>query len=483
MMQFLAIDQTPAQILRNATFASLEGSAITPAAKKLVGALYTRVVAQVTLHEAETNGTKTNRAKLKKAIEAFLADLLMAQTGKQPKQWVYRALKPAGFTGGPVGYRVFMPLRQALIELGLVEHRPGVDQWTSGFGESSERGPAEHVANRWASRFCATPELLKLSTAHGVPPSKASDHFDFGLPRKPLQKRKASVRDAYGKKAHGKLMKFDHTTASLNLEADVFELNGYLAKQSIEGGVHRGYVRIFQNGNHSAFDWNFGGRLYSQPSGDTNYQQQKGTQRRRMTINGEPVVEIDIRASYLTIFHAWHGVQLDRDADPYAIRGLGTAGRDAVKLWMVATFGKSEPLTKWPRELVKDYNENHRAPLDRKKFSVVAIREKVIAQYPLVARWGQPFRGRVRTWADLMFDESRVVIDTMLFLMRKHDIPSLAVHDSIIVPQTQADLAAKVLRSVFWGHLRAMPLVKFNQPTTKRSSRSALGSLGSPIVP
>ena len=224
-------------------------------------------------------------------------------------------------------------------------------------------------------------------------------------------------------------MKFDHTTASLKLQADVFELNEYLAKQSIEGGVHRGYVRIFQNGDHPAFDWNFGGRLYSQPAGDTNYQQLKGTQRRKMTINGAPVVEIDIRASYLTIFHAWHGVQLDREADPYAIRGLGKIGRDAVKLWMVATFGSTKPLTRWPRELVKDYNESHRAPLDRKRFSVAKIRDKVIAQYPLVARWGQPFEGRVRNWADLMFDESRVVIDTMLFLKRQRDIPSLAVHE------------------------------------------------------
>ena len=468
-MKHAVNEKPPGEVLRGASFASLEGSAITPAAKKLVDVLNERVVAQVTLQEAETSTKKTNRAKLKKAVEAFLADLLMAQIGKEPKRWVYRALKPERFTGAPVGYRVFMPLQEALRELGLVEHSPGVVQWTSGFGQGDQPGPAGLVANRWAARFGATPELLKISTAHGVPPSKASDHFDFGLPKQPLQKRAASKRDAYGNKARGKVMKFDHTKASLKLEADVFEMNEYLAKQSIEGGVHRGYVRIFQNGNHSAFDWNFGGRLYSQPAGDTNYQQQKGTQRRRMTINGAPVVEIDIRASYLTIFHAWHGVQLDRDADPYVIRGLGEAGRDVVKLWMVATFGNTEPLTRWPRELIKDYNENHRVPLDRKRFSVANIREKVVAQYPLVARWGKPFNGRIRTWADLMFDESRVVIDTMLFLMRKDDIPSLAVHDSIIVPQTQADVAAMVLRAVFWGHLKVMPLVKINPPTTKRS--------------
>jgi hypothetical protein len=194
-------EQPPGEVLRGASFATLEGSAITPAAKKLIDTLNERVIAQVALHEAEPNATKTNRVKLKKAVEAFVADLLMAQTGKQPKRWVYRALKPQGFTGAPVGYRVFMPLQRALRELGLVEHMPGVDQWTSGFDDGDAPAQAGLVANRWAARFCATPELLKLSTYHGVPPSKASDHFDFGLPKQPLQKRAASKRDAYGNKA------------------------------------------------------------------------------------------------------------------------------------------------------------------------------------------------------------------------------------------------------------------------------------------
>jgi hypothetical protein len=292
-------------VLRNAAFATLEGTALTPAARKLVDDINTRVVGQLIIAEARNpNSPKANRAKLKKAVEAFLADLLMAHTGKHPKRWVYRALRPEGFTGGTVGYKTFKPLQQALRDLGLVEHTPGVDQWSAGFGDG-EDGSAGLVANRWAARFRATPNLLKLSASHGVKPSIAAEHFTFGLPKQPLQKRAASKRDAYGNKAHGKLMKFEHTETSFKLEADVRELNEYLDQQAIEGGVHRGYVRIFQNGNDPAFDWNLGGRLYSQPAGDTNYQQLKGTQRRRMTINGARVVEVDIRASYLTIFHAW----------------------------------------------------------------------------------------------------------------------------------------------------------------------------------
>src|SRR5258708_33523431 len=125
-MKHAVNQKPPGEVLRGASFASLEGSAITPAAKKLVDVLHERVVAQVTLQEAETSTKKTNRAKLKKAVEAFLADLLMAQIGKEPKRWVYRALNPERFAGAPLGYRVFMPLQRALTASGLVYYRAGV---------------------------------------------------------------------------------------------------------------------------------------------------------------------------------------------------------------------------------------------------------------------------------------------------------------------------------------------------------------------
>ena len=35
-----------------------------------------------------------------------------------------------------------------------------------------------------------------------------------------------------------------------------------------------------------------------------------------MTFNGEAVAEIDVRASYLTLFYGWHGQQLDFNSDP-----------------------------------------------------------------------------------------------------------------------------------------------------------------------
>jgi hypothetical protein len=174
-------------------------------------------------------------------------------------------------------------------------------------------------------------------------------------------------------------------------------------------------------------------------------------------------VEIDLRASYLTIFHAWHGVQLDLDKDPYVIPELGAKARDIVKLWVAATFGKTTPLSKWPSDLLKDYEEEHGHPLDRKRYTVSKLRDKIIAHHPILERWGRPIDGRVRTWADLMFAESKVIVGTMIALMKMRAIPTLAVHDSLIVPQEHEAWTCQVLRDCYSYHLRATPLIKVSR--------------------
>jgi hypothetical protein len=328
--------------------------------------------------------------------------------------------------------------------LGLVEH-------AEGFAEFSNSPFGSSVSQRWAARFRATPAMLELAVRHRLPVRSADKHFTFQyeLPKAPLQKREAKTSNPYTRKqVRGRPMTLAHTPTSRQLEADVRELNEFLDRQQIEGGVHQGYIRIFQNGDATGFNWNYGGRLYSQPSA-SNYQQLSKKRRLKMTINGEAVAEIDIRASYLTLFYGWFGKQLDFNSDPYVLPHFGKAGRDAVKLWMVATFGSPKPIKKWPASLLKGYEEDHRKKLDRTRYSVKLVSEKALLQHPLIGRWGEPRNGRVRTWADLMYYESVVMVSTMMELMRDHGIPSLAVHDSLIVPQSSIDTTAMVLKARF----------------------------------
>ena len=112
-----------------------------------------------------------------------------------------------------------------------------------------------------------------------------------------------------------------------------------------------------------------------------------------MTINGEPVCEIDIRASYLTIFHALYGERLDLTKDPYTLRELGPEARDVVKMWITASFGNNAPLMKWPRELVAKYRERTGATLG-KHYPAMKVADKVMQAFPLLARLAKPSMGK-----------------------------------------------------------------------------------------
>ena len=52
-----------------------------------------------------------------------------------------------------------------------------------------------------------------------------------------------------------------------------------------------------------------------------------------------------------------------------------------------------------------------------------------------------------------MWHEGQVMFATMLKLMRDHQVPSLTVHDSLIVPVSKAELAQAVLRETFRSNL------------------------------
>jgi hypothetical protein len=221
------------------------------------------------------------------------------------------------------------------------------------------------------------------------------------------------------------------------------------------------YLRIFHNGDDPHFDWNLGGRLYSQHFSES-YQVLSADRRAAMTINGEPVAEIDLRASYLTIFLSLHGIQLDTKDDPYRLDGLGTSDRFAVKAWMVATFGNTKPIRKWPPKMLQKSPE-------LKNYRVATITKAALAKYPELRAWGQPLNGRVRSWADLMWLESAVMVQTMLDLIREFSVPSLSVHDSLIVPASKADIAAQRLARKFHGVTRVQPLLKINQLSREKN--------------
>jgi hypothetical protein len=435
--------------LQGATYAALRADATSAEAVALVTKLSSMVQERTIQSGLRKNKRKDTAGKLEYATGAFLADLLHPLDTDQANGWVYTSLKKASFTGTAVPWRTFGQLIDGLKGLAFLDHVSG------------HKVAGDRYADRtqYASRFRATPALLKFCSEHGVDPAKAADHFEFeyDLPKEPIEKRARKQKDWYSKtRPTGRPMEFEKTERVELLERSIRELNTYFAEQTLRGGRHHGYVRIFSNGDDPDFDWNKGGRFYSQHIADS-YQVMSGEGRRRMTINGEAVVEIDIRASYLTIFLSMHGIQLDKTKDPYELPGMGVEHRTAVKQWMVGTFGNSKPIRRWPPRMLENNPElsQHR---------VRPITDAVFDKYPALTTWGQPLRGRILSWADLMFLESDVMFGAMLNLMHIHDTPSLSVHDSLIVPASKAEIAEEAITMSFHAKHRVEPLLKINPP-------------------
>jgi len=258
------------------------------------------------------------------------------------------------------------------------------------------------------------------------------------------------------------------------LRSEVAELNEFFAKHTLAHPTikHIGWVRKFHLADHPDFKWNKGGRLYSYPPGaNVNYQNVDEDTRLQMKIDEVPVVEIDISSSYLSIFYAWNDHQLDTEQDAYRdILGPTDIDRLVAKFWINASFGNSALLSKWSKPLKQDLQDKlvkkGMAPsaFDPKRYPMKMIKEKALQQHPLLERWGGKIRGRVRDYGDLMFTESEVVIGTMLVLKREHRVPSMPVHDSLIVPHTKRKLAEQLLKDQFRRKTGVVPRLDVSSP-------------------
>jgi hypothetical protein len=276
-------------------------------------------------------GEKTGKT-YHEAIERFIGDLLRAKGDTRSSGRIFHATGATTFDDVPVNYDVFMRMLGGLTALGFVGFNKG------------------RMSDRRATTFWATEKLVDLATHYGVRLQNIRTHFKPEPPHNPLVLRGRGGRRG-NKKIRGEIIKkYKHTDHTRQLEADLKALNAFLANCEISGGEHEGYTRNFNAGS-----WKKGGRLYSIGGG---YQQMSPPKKRlEMTINGEAVAEIDIRASHLTIIHAKLGEPLSRDSDPYErIKALGV-DRDIAKRYTVISLGSGKPAVRWPAETAKDYKK------------------------------------------------------------------------------------------------------------------------------
>jgi hypothetical protein len=418
------------------TYASLLSCPATKEAHALVNIL----MGMVLIHEQAIGERKNERGKkklaeLKEAIGAFTGDLVRALTLKHAENAVYRSVKATAFTDEPISYRTFRTITKAFEALGLIESFKGKQFFTRNHFDPSAR---PFASGGHSTRFKATEKFMQICEEASVAPAQFRTHFTQKLPDFPIALRSSSKR-MRGEKIKGQKIRVERNEQTLSLANEIKEINAFLVRFDLEPIPFSGFKRQFNEGDSKDFNWNKGGRLYCQ--GSHNYQTQKSDARLQMTVDGEAVVELDIRASYLTILHGHLRKDFDVNNDPYEIEGLD---RVIVKAWTVATLGSDKHIKKWPTRASKEYEE-----LYGKKPSSIASVEKIrvamVSKHPALNKWGEQDFG----WADLMFFESEAIIKAMKALMAR-GIPSYPIHDSLIVRERDELAAIEALKASYF---------------------------------
>jgi hypothetical protein len=370
--------------------------------------------------------------KFQRAVGAAAVDLLFGFNGRK-SEYSYIPLQADRYTGQPVSIRHIRSVISGLSQLGLMELvAPGFKNHEA-MGES------------FAGRYKTNTKLSDLFKEFGVTLGNIGNHFKRELPREPLRLTGPKKRGDRNPKP----ISFEITPKVQELYDQVHELNAFIHGFLIEGATFSGLRRIFSQGGSDDYQWNQGGRLYALGTG--HYQQTPEDERLEMTIDHEPVVEIDIRASHLTIFHGVSGETFDPREDPYEITGFP---RDIIKKWINVTFGKGAFQARWSRGNREDLGIENISKL----YPAVKVMNAVLDVHPLLRQWET---SKFNVFS-LEFIESQIMVNTMLQLKRAFGLVSLPVHDSLICKVSDQNVVHQVLSDTFKLHCGITPYLRLN---------------------
>lgn len=383
--------------------------------------------------------------KLRTAAEALLADLFSLARARSSSGFQiagahgmsrsnFSSKRHLGF-----GYDIFSQVVRALEGEGLLTRTIGYPKW--------EAPPGERTGT--ATCFSLTEKMIELAATHEVLLDHWPDHWTLRTSRgatlgRPLIELRAKRKIIKGEKQPAVSLPVDWSNPKVEaIEAQMLRINAFLQDQQIDGLAFRGLRRIFNNGDQEDFDWNKGGRFYSLPGGQA-YERWPARYREDLiTINGEPATEVDLRASHLTLLHALTGKKFDPSDDPYHIEDYP---RIIVKLWVAQAIGSSNPRpNQWSKKSKADYEEERPGCDLQADFSCREVGAAVKNKHPLLF----DLRFLELTTFDLQYHEAEILRRAMEKLMFELGIPSLPIHDALIVPQSFAGVAKDCLKLAF----------------------------------
>lgn len=438
------LKDVPKDILNAAEMADFLRATDTENARQFVQAL----VEQTLDHEAAYHPRKRKRRKndqvaFEQAIAAYAGDLLHHSANQAADGFMYRPGDRDKLSETLVSGRHFEQLNTYWREMNLIE-MTGFFQAKTDF-----EGPTDHVFLKRARRFRATQTLLDVAAGFELYPDTIRAHFpkQSGLIRPVIVRNEIYLDNGQNKASQNMKLRGPEYQRQVDL---ITELNQAYAQHSFNLVDQPRLYRLFNRGNFDDFDFNKGGRLYC--ASDDNWQSMDSETRKGIEIDGEPTVELDVRASHLAILYGLHGKSLDTEADPYHIDGIE---REVVKNVFTAWGGLGKPPIRWPKEQAEKYAQRHGRKLSdayKLKDVVAALRNR----HPVLDK----IKPRALDWSKLQFVESECFVSAMLELFRCYEVPALPVHDSLIVRERDGDLVEDILGQSYQRKLGFRPVIK-----------------------
>lgn len=265
--------------------------------------------------------------------------------------------------------------------------------------------------------------------------------------------RSPKWRNANGKITGGARKGRKHFLPQIKrLEEQVVSINAKMLSEPLCAPSGRQFVRcyrVFNNGVLGA-----GGRLYG------HWQGKPEEERLAMTISGEAVVEIDIKASFLSIASARFESNLQLGPDPYQrVQFVNSPeddderqrNRKAAKLLINAYFFKSGQLQKFPK------GEKDKTTGKTINFKTKYQLDKPVVHYMHQINNAFPFLKDVKQDGfTLMYEESEIMIQAIESLLQQ-DVVSYPVHDCLVVKATDEATAIEAIQEAMISRLGFTP--------------------------
>ncbi|MBB3461074.1 hypothetical protein [Rhizobium sp. BK377] len=167
-------------------------------------------------------------------------------------------------------------------------------------------------------------------------------------------------------------------------------------------------------------------------------------QRYRLTIGGEPVVDLDFASMFIQLAYCRQGVK-PRNGDLYAIPGL-EAHRKIVKSLMVSLFFRNVVARRLPSGSKEALPEG---------WSMERFKAEAAALHPAIALLFDTNVG-----FELMALESEILVGILTELAAR-GVAALPMHDGIMVAASQKELAIEIMQNVSVLKVgRALPVVE-----------------------